>query len=314
MSIGIIFPGQGSQSIGMLSTLADTYTIVRDTYAEASELLGIDTWQIAQQGPKENLNNTVNTQPILLTAEVAIWRIWQERNGIKPVLMAGHSLGEYSALVCAEAISFTDAVTLVADRAKFMQQAVPQGQGAMAAILGLDEIQVQKICNEILNNKGIVEAVNINAPGQIVIAGHTSAVTEAGKLAKTAGAKRVLPLPISVPSHCALMKPAAEQLTTRLTQIQIQPPKIPIVHNATVQTTQDPEQIRKLLAMQLYNPVRWIDTIQKFSANKVTNLLEFGPGKVLTGLNKRIDPNIKVWPLYDPETLDQALKEIPDVT
>jgi [acyl-carrier-protein] S-malonyltransferase len=231
--------------------------------------------------------------------------------------MAGHSLGEYSALVCAESIAFADAVTLVAERARLMQAAVPQGQGAMAAILGLKDEQVQAVCAEITaagEIGEIVEAVNMNAPGQVVIAGHANAVVQAGKLAKAAGAKRVLPLPVSVPSHCALMKPAAEKLAAYLTQIHIKPPKIPIVHNASVETTQDPEQIRKLLALQLHRPVRWVETIQALAANEVTTLIEAGPGKVLTGLNKRINTTMQVWPVFDPETLDRALQETAHVT
>lgn len=312
--IGIVFPGQGSQAVGMLAALAAAYPQVSQTFAEASEVLKLDLWQLTQQGPEAVLNDTRNTQPALLAASVAVWRVWQaltSTSSVTVVLMAGHSLGEYSALVCAGALEFTDAVALVAQRARLMQAAVPPGQGAMAAILGLDAAQVQAVCVEAQGNE-VVAAVNLNTPEQIVIAGHSGAVARACQLAKSAGAKKTLPLPVSVPSHCALMRPAATQLAEYLATIPIQPPQIPIIHNASVSTTTDPERIRELLALQLYSPVRWVETMQTFVVNGVTTLIEVGPGKVLTGLNKRINPTIQTWPVSCTATLAQALKETVD--
>lgn len=309
--IGIIFPGQGSQAVGMLAALSAAYSQVIQTFAEASEVLKFDLWHLVQNGPETSLNDTRNTQPALLAAGVAVWRVWQAQGGVAPVIMAGHSLGEYSALVCAGAIKFTDAVKLVAERARLMQEAVC-GQGAMAAILGLDDEQVKNVCQQAAHGQ-IVSAVNFNAPNQVVIAGHKDAVTRACQLAKTAGAKKTLLLPVSVPSHCALMQPAAMRLAEYLTAISITPPLIPVIHNANVDTTIDPHQIRELLTLQLYNPVRWVETMQKIVNNNVTNLLECGPGKVLTGLNKRINANMRTWPVFDPTTLDQAFKETSNV-
>jgi len=306
--LGFVFPGQGSQSVGMLAALGAAYPLVGQTFAEASTVLGHDLWRRVQEGPEEELNNTQNTQPAMLAAGVAVWRVWQARGGSEPSLMAGHSLGEYSALVCAGALAFTDAVALVAERARLMQEAVPQGQGAMAALLGLADAQVLAVCAEAAAGE-VVEAVNFNAPGQVVVAGHSGAVERAIQLAKAAGAKRALRLPVSVPSHCALMRPAAAHLAERLARTRIDPPRIPILHNASVEATADPGQIRALLALQLYRPVRWVETIQALAARGVTQVVEAGPGKVLAGLNKRINKDLRALPVFDPQSLDAALEE-----
>ncbi len=310
--LSIVFPGQGSQSVGMLAGLAEIFPEVRETFAEASETLGFDLWRLTQDGPKEDLDSTVNTQPAMLAAGVAVWRSWQSRGGAAPALMAGHSLGEYTALVCAGALGFTDAVSLVAQRARFMQEAVPQGSGAMAAILGLDDDQVRALCAEAARGD-VVEAVNFNAPGQVVVAGSREAVERLTAAAKAAGAKRALPLPVSVPSHCALMKPAAERMAEQLARTRIDSPSVPVLHNASVESTDDPGQIRALLAMQLYSPVRWVETVQEMARRGVAALVEAGPGKVLAGLNKRIDKNMHALPVFDPDSLGKALEETANV-
>jgi len=294
--------------VGMLAALGAVYPLVGQTFAEASAVLGWNLWRRVQEGPEETLNSTRNTQPAMLAAGVAVWRVWRERGGIEPALMAGHSLGEYSALVCAGALGLADAMTLVAERARLMQEAVPQGRGAMAALLGLEDVQVRAVCAEAAAGE-VVEAVNLNAPGQVVVAGHRGAVERAIRLAKAAGAKRVLLLPVSVPSHCALMRPAAEQLAEHLARTRIDPPRIPVLHNASVEATVDPGQIRALLALQLYRPVRWVETIQAMAARGVTRVVEAGPGKVLAGLIKRIDKDMQALPVLDPQTLDKALEE-----
>ncbi|MBT3058972.1 MAG: ACP S-malonyltransferase [Candidatus Thiodiazotropha sp.] len=306
-SFGIVFPGQGSQSVGMLSELAAVHPIVNDTYAEASEALGYDLWDLVQQGPEAQLNQTMKTQPAMLAAGVSVWRIWLDQGGAVPQLMAGHSLGEYTALVCADAIGFSDAVKLVAERGRFMQEAVPEGSGGMAAILGLDDDRVKAVCSQAASGD-VIEAVNFNSPGQVVIAGHKEAVDRACGLAKEAGAKRALPLPVSVPSHCALMRPAAERLGQLLREISIAPPSIPVIHNASVELAADPESIREQLEAQLHSPVRWVETVQKMAASGISNLVEAGPGKVLAGLTKRIDRELVGLPLFDTKTLAQALE------
>ncbi|MES9971700.1 MAG: ACP S-malonyltransferase [Candidatus Thiodiazotropha sp.] len=308
-SFGIVFPGQGSQSIGMLSDLAAAFPIVSQTFAEASEVLGYDLWDLVQNGPAETLNQTMKTQPAMLAAGVSVWRVWLEQGGAKPKLMAGHSLGEYTALVCANAIEFTDAVTLVAERGRFMQEAVPAGSGGMAAILGLDDDQVKSVCVKAASDD-VIEAVNFNSPGQVVIAGHKAAVDRACLLAKEAGAKRALPLPVSVPSHCALMKPAAERLAQLLDEISISSPTIPVIHNANVELASDAASIRAQLAAQLYSPVRWVETVQTMANSGLTNLLEAGPGKVLAGLSKRIDRGLTGLPVFDTKSLTQALETL----
>ena len=309
MTFAFVFPGQGSQSVGMLNELAEEFALVKDTFATASAVLGYDLWQVVNDGPEDRLNDTATTQPAMLSAGVATWRVWQEKQGPLPSIMAGHSLGEYTALVCAGSIDFEDAVSLVADRGRFMQEAVPVGQGAMAAILGLSDDDVRQACSEAAQGE-IVAAVNFNSPGQVVIAGQAAAVERAVEVAKVKGAKRALMLPVSVPSHCQLMEPAAQQLAQRLSAININPPTIPVLNNADVQPSQQPDQIRDALIRQLYNPVRWVETIQAMKAQGVDTLVECGPGKVLVGLNKRIEREMNTFALTSPETLSQALTTI----
>lgn len=305
----IVFPGQGSQSVGMLGALAETYPLIAQTFAEASDTLGYDLWNLVCNGPAEDLNQTTRTQPAMLAAGVAVWRLWQSQGGATPSLMAGHSLGEYSALVCAGAFSFTDAVNLVAERGRFMQEAVPEGTGGMAAILGLEDDKVREVCAAAAEGD-VVEAVNFNSPGQVVIAGNRAAVDRACELAKGAGAKRALPLPVSVPSHCALMKPAAERLSEKLAGIEITPPAIPVLHNASVETADDVATIRQLLSAQLYSPVRWVETVAQMAAAGTSLILEAGPGKVLSGLTKRIDRSLDSLAVFDPDTLNKALESL----
>ncbi len=307
--LAFVFPGQGSQSIGMLQALAAEFPIVKQTFAEASQALNYDLWQIVQQGPEEKLNQTEITQPAMLAADVATWRVWIAQQGAQPRYMAGHSLGEYAALVCAEALAFTDAIKLVADRGRFMQQAVPAGQGGMAAILGLDDAAVSKLCQQAAQGE-ILEAVNFNSPGQVVIAGTAAAVARAVEQSKAAGAKRAVLLPVSVPSHCALMHPAALHMAERLQQIDIRRPKIPVIHNTHVQAESDASAIRNALVRQIESPVRWVETIQKMAAEGVNQLIECGPGKVLASLNKRIAKTTETLPVFDPETLKIALSAI----
>jgi [acyl-carrier-protein] S-malonyltransferase len=308
-SFSIVFPGQGSQSVGMLSALAEAFPTVQETFAEASQVLGYDLWQLVQRGPADALNQTAKTQPAMLASGVAVWRVWQAEGGRTPKVMAGHSLGEYTALVCAGAMGFADAVTLVADRGRFMQEAVPAGSGGMAAILGLDDDQVRAVCEQAAQGD-VVEAVNFNSPGQVVIAGHKAAVDRACELAKGAGAKRALPLPVSVPSHCALMRPAAERLSERLDDTAISIPNIPVLHNVNVETASDANTIRQLLTAQLHNPVRWVETVQKMATDGIVTLYEAGPGKVLAGLTKRIDKSLKGVGIFDPDSLKGALEGV----
>lgn len=282
-----VFPGQGSQSVGMLAALAAEFASIRTTFKEASEVLGLDLWELAQSGPESELNRTENTQPVLLTAGVALFRAWLAAGGTKPDYVAGHSLGEYSALVAAGVISLADGVKLVAERGRLMQQAVPEGEGAMAAILGLDDDVVRRCCAE-ASTTGIVEAVNFNAPGQVVIAGAVQAVNDAIERLKAAGAKRALPLPVSVPSHCALMKPAAERLKPSLDAVVFNMPVIPVVQNTSAKIESDLSAMRDALVRQLYSPVLWVQSVEALAGLGVTRTFECGPGKVLCGLNKRI--------------------------
>lgn len=305
MSLAFVFPGQGSQALGMLNAFAEV-AVVRDTLAEANAVLGFDLAALIADGPKEDLDATINTQPAMLVAGVASYRAWLAAGGAQPAVLAGHSLGEYSALVAAEALSFADALRLVRLRAEAMQAAVPAGQGGMAAILGLDDEAIRAACLQAAQGE-VVEAVNFNSPGQVVIAGSKAAVERACELCKAAGAKRALPLPVSVPSHCALMKPAAEKLAAALAEIEIQAPRIPVLHNADVLAYQDPAQIKDALARQLYSPVRWVETVQKLQADGVTVVAECGPGKVLAGLNKRIVDGLQSFALTEPASFD-ALK------
>ena len=307
MSLALLFPGQGSQSVGMLADLADHWPQVGETFAQASEVLGYDLWQMVQNGPAETLNQTDKTQPAMLAAGVAVARVWQAAGGAIPTAMAGHSLGEYAALVCAEALGFEDAIKLVEKRGQLMQSAVPAGEGAMAAILGLSDEDVIALC-EAAAQGDVVEAVNFNSPGQVVIAGTRSAVERATEIAKEKGAKRALLLPVSVPSHCSLMKPAADELAKVLDAIEISAPTIKVIHNADVQSHQDGASIKKALVEQLYNPVRWVETIGALKNAAVETVVESGPGKVLAGLNKRIDRRMTALPVFDDASLKKALE------
>ena len=306
MSVAVVFPGQGSQSVGMLSALAESFPIVTETFAEASEALGYDLWALVQNGPAEELNSTDKTQPAMLTAGVATWRVMQSEGNVSPALLAGHSLGEYTALVCAGAMTLADAVSLVADRGRFMQEAVPEGQGAMAAVLGLDDADVIKLCEDQANGD-VLSAVNFNSPGQVVIAGSKDAVQRAAAAAKDVGAKRAVVLPVSVPSHCALMASAAERLAERLAGITVNNPLTPVINNADVETPADADSIRAALVKQLDHPVRWVDTINKMSEDGVTTIIECGPGKVLAGLNKRINKQMQALPVFDTDSLQAAM-------
>ena len=304
--LGIVFPGQGSQSVGMLSDLAERYPQVDETFSEASDMLGYDLWQLVSEGPAGELNKTDRTQPAMLAAGVAVWRVWLANEGPAPVVMAGHSLGEYTALVCAGSIAFADAVGLVAERGRCMQRAVPEGSGAMAAVLGLDDETVIDVCRTV-EEGSVVTAVNFNSPGQVVIAGDAGAVQRAIQLAKERGAKRALQLPVSVPSHCDLMRPAAEQFAGHLNETAIISPDIPVLQNVDVTAHDDPVAIRDVLAQQLYSPVQWVRTIEAMRDRGITRLVEAGPGKVLTGLAKRIDRTLTAQPVFDPESLAAAL-------
>jgi len=306
MAFVLVFPGQGSQSVGMLAEIAAAHSIVEETFASASDVLGYDLWTLIQDGPEEELNRTHNTQPALLTASVALWRVWMEQGGPSPVFLAGHSLGEYTALTCSEALRFEDAVGIVVQRGKLMQEAVPEGVGAVAAVLGLDDDTLREVCSQASGDE-IVEAVNFNAPGQVVIAGHASAVERAISLASEAGAKRAIPLPVSVPSHCRLMKPAAEKLATRLEGIEIKTPRLPIVQNVDGRITSDPSEIKDKLCRQLHQPVLWVDTIRYMVGEGVTTVVECGPGKVLAGLCKRINREVSALPFFDTATLEKAI-------
>jgi [acyl-carrier-protein] S-malonyltransferase len=301
----IVFPGQGSQAVGMLAELAEKFDVVKHTFAEASEVLGYDLWALVQNGPAEDLNQTDRTQPALLTASVAIWRVWQEQGGEQPAVLAGHSLGEYSALVCAGVIDFKAAIKLVELRGQLMQEAVPAGVGAMSAIIGLDNDSIAKACEEAAQDQ-IVSPVNFNSPGQVVIAGNKEAVERANILCKEAGAKRALPLPVSVPSHCALMKPAADKLAVALEAIEFNAPSIPVINNADVQTESDPVAIKLALVKQLYGPVRWTESVERMANEGIEQLLEMGPGKVLTGLTKRINRALTSAVVNDSASLDAA--------
>ena len=306
--LAFVFPGQGSQSVGMLAEHIEA-PVVQQTFAEASEVLGFDLLSLITEGPADVLNQTENTQPALLTASVALWRLWEQKSdGAKPAFMAGHSLGEYSALVCSGAMQFADAVRIVRQRGLFMQEAVPQGTGAMAAVLGLNDDAVLEVCAAAAQGE-VVEAVNFNSPGQVVIAGHVKAVERAAGLAKEAGAKRAMLLPVSVPSHCALMKPAAEKLATELQSVELKAPEIPVIHNVTAEACSDPDQIRNNLVAQLYSPVRWVETISRFSESGVARFVECGPGKVLAGLNKRIVRRAPVSVLESAAAFDELLAE-----
>ena len=305
----IAFPGQGSQSVGMLAEMAAEYPVVKATFDEASQVLGYDLFQLVMDGPAEELNKTWRTQPALLTSSVALWRVWQSINAPMPAVMAGHSLGEYSALVCSGALAFADAVKLVELRGLAMQEAVPEGVGAMAAIIGLDNESIAANCEKAAQGQ-VVSPVNFNSPGQVVIAGHKEAVERANVLMKESGAKRALPLPVSVPSHCALMKPAAEKLAIALQSIEIKSPTIPVINNVDVTAETDAARIKDALVRQLFSPVRWTETIESVANAGVEFEVEMGPGKVLSGLVKRIDKRVDGAAINDPASLQDILAKL----
>lgn len=305
-NLAFTFPGQGSQSVGMLDKLAAEYPKVKQIFTRASDALGKDLWTIVSQDPNKELDQTHNTQPIMLAAGIAVWEIWRELGGQQPTWLAGHSLGEYTGLVCCDALSFEDAIRLVAIRGELMQDAVPEGLGAMAAILGMSDHQVVKLCAENAGDE-IVAAANFNSEGQVVIAGHATAVHRAIAAAKAEGAKRALLLPVSVPSHCELMRPAAEKLADYLASTELNSPQATLIHNIDVASHNSPEVIRDVLKKQLYLPVRWVDTIRFMHDQGVTRFVECGPGKVLLGLNKRI-VKTEHYAIYDPDTLHNLLE------
>ncbi len=309
--IAFVFPGQGSQQVGMLATAHERFTVVRDTFAEASQALGYDMWALIQNGPQDALNLTENTQPVMLTSSVALWRAWQKESDVCPIIMAGHSLGEFSALVCAGALGFTDAVKLVRQRGEFMQAAVPVGHGAMAAILGVEHADIVHICADVAQRLGaVLSAVNFNSPGQVVIAGHTSAVDAAIIALKEAGAKRAILLPVSAPFHTQLMKPAGDQLAEAIAAITISIPRVPVVHNVHAATESDPEKIRKLLVEQIYSPVQWTGCMQTIIKAGAQHIVECGPGRVLTGLNRQIDRSLQCYSLEEPDALLATAAEL----
>lgn len=310
MSLAMVFPGQGSQSVGMLSALAETEAVVRETFEEASQVLGYDLWALVREGPEEALAQTRKTQPAMLAAGVATWRAWCAHQGPSPDVVAGHSLGEYSALVAAGALDFAAAVALVDERARLMQEAVPAGEGGIAALLGLDDDTVVALCAQVSDSMAPrqVSAVNFNAPGQVVIAGHADAVETALGAAREAGARRAIALPMSVPVHCDLMRPAAEGLSAALAAADISTPRIAVIHNADLSSHSDAEAIRGALRTQLHAPVRWADTVRRMQDTRgVTRMVECGPGKVLSGLARRIDRALKALPVQDPDSLQAAL-------
>lgn len=310
-NLAFIFPGQGSQQVGMLSDLAEQYSLVTDTFAESSEVLGYDLWDLVQNGTQEDITLTERTQPLLLTASVAVWRIWNAREGATPALMAGHSLGEWSALVCAGIVEFGDAVNLVRNRGAYMQQAVPKGEGAMAAIIGLDDELTKTACAEAeATGDGVASAVNFNSPGQVVIAGSAAAVDRAIENCKAAGAKRALPLPVSAPFHTSLMQPAADQLAAEIMATQFNTPETLVVHNVNAQTESDAEKIKALMIQQICSPVLWVDCMSTLTSQGADTFVECGAGKVLSGLCKRIDRSLTAYPTGDVASLDKALAEV----
>jgi len=309
MSLAIVFPGQGSQFAGMLSELALVEPAVQETFAEASAVLGMDLWQLAQEGSEQALARTENTQPLMLAAGVAVWRAWGNAGGGDPVLFAGHSLGEYTALVCAGALAFADAVRVVAARGRFMQEAVPVGRGAMAAVMGLEDAALERICAAAARDGEPVACANFNAPGQVVIAGETGAVERAVNQATATGARRAVPLPVSAPFHCELMRPAAERLAEVLAQVPLAAPRVPVVHNVDAGMHSEPPRIREALIEQAGRPVRWVQCVRTIGDEGVTRVYEFGPGKVLTGLCKRIERSLECLAVFDPDSLGRACDE-----
>jgi len=309
MSYAYLFPGQGSQSVGMLAEIAAEYPEIQQTFEQGSEILKQDLWSLAASGPQEDLNRTENTQPIMLCASVAIWRVWTKQHAHPPSVMAGHSFGEYTALVCAGSLEFEDAIPLARFRGQVMQQAVPEGQGAMAAVLGLENDKLAEVCEQASQGQ-VVEAVNFNAPGQVVVAGDADAVARAIEQAKAAGAKRAVILPLSVPSHSSLMRPAAEKMRDYLTDVSLATPRVKVIHNADVKTYDEESEIKDALYRQLFNPVRWVGTIQSMISQGNETLIELGPGKVLAGLVKRIDRSVSCHCVHDLKSLQVALENI----
>ena len=311
MALIALFPGQGSQAVGMLADFEVEFPVVKDTFTEASGALGYDLWVVAQEGPADQLSLTEITQPLMLTAGVALYRAWIQAGGQSPSYMAGHSLGEYTALTAAGSIQLADAVQLVRARGQFMQDAVPQGTGAMAAVIGLDDDKIEAVCARVATDKGcVIEAVNYNAPGQLVIAGHVEAVEACLPLMKEAGAKRALTLPVSAPFHCALMEPAAERLHEKLDMIEVQIPSVPVIQNVSMKPESDVVVIREQLIKQTFSPVRWTQTVQNFEMLGIRAAAEFGPGAVLSGLAKRIQTGAQHFPLGTCELFTRALQEI----
>ncbi len=304
MSYAFVFPGQGSQSVGMLAELAESNSQVNEVFAEASETLGYDLWDVVQNDADGKLNQTDVTQPAMLASGIAVYRTVAAQKDVAPAFMAGHSLGEYTALVASGAMTLSQGISLVAERGRLMQSAVPAGEGAMAAVLGLEDAQVVEVCDK---TEGVVEAVNFNSPGQVVIAGNKAAVDAAMELATETGASRVVPLPVSVPSHCSLMKPAADKLAEKLTGMDLQMPTVPVLHNVNFLQASSAEAIKDLLVKQLYQPVQWVETINAMKAQGVEGLYELGPGKVLMGLNRRIDRKMSCAPVFDNASLEKAL-------
>ncbi|MEM7543287.1 MAG: ACP S-malonyltransferase, partial [Pseudomonadota bacterium] len=301
-----VFPGQGSQSQGMLQELADRFPAVRERFAKGSEVLGFDLWDLSQNGPEEKLNQTMNTQPVLLCASIAIWDVWCQSSDMRPAIMAGHSFGEYSALVAAGALKFEQAVSLVADRGRYIQEAVAGIETAMAAVLGLDQSALSEVCQEAAGGDLVCQCANLNAPGQIVIAGHRAAIDKACELAKARGARRAMPLNVSAPIHCELMRPAAARLAARIDTVEITAPTTPVVHNFDADFHNDIQGMKEALIGQLYSPVRWIECIEQAAAAGCQSVVECGPGKVLNGLIKRIDRELSAHSIHEPEALSKA--------
>ncbi len=312
MPLAFVFPGQGSQSMGMLKELAEFSPIVTDTFSEASEALKLDLWKLAQEGPEADLNRTENTQPAMLVAGLAVWRVWQANTTIRPTISAGHSLGEYSALAAAGALPFPEAVVLVRDRGLYMQEAVPEGAGGMAAIIGMEDADVVTLCENAAGGD-VLSPVNYNSPGQVVIAGTAEAVNRAVEMAPDMGAKKAIKLSVSVPSHCALMRPAALKMAARLDSVEMNMPDIPVLHNVDGAAKGSLDDIKKALADQIESPVRWVDTVRNMADAGVTLCLECGPGRVLTGLSRRITRDLKTLAVYDPASLEKAISAVEEL-
>jgi [acyl-carrier-protein] S-malonyltransferase len=308
MKFALVFPGQGSQAVGMMQPFAGSKA-VRDVFREAADALGQDLWTLAAEGPADALDSTVNTQPLMLTAGYAVYRAWRDAGGTEPAIMAGHSLGEYTALVAAGALAFRDALPLVRFRAQAMQDAVPAGEGAMAAILGLEDDAVRAVCGEAAHGQK-VEPVNFNAPSQVVIAGHKTAVERGVEAARAKGAKRAVMLPVSAPFHSSLLKPAADRLASYLDRIQMSAPSIPVVNNVDVAVENEPRRIKQALARQAFNPVRWVEVVRHIAGEGIAHIAECGPGKVLAGLTRRIDRSLQGYAITDPQSLEQTLQAL----